>query len=197
MFSYIKGLVVEKKIDKIILENRGIGYEILVSSHTLSSLSIGSEEKIYTKFIVREDEFILVGFFTHEEQKLFSTLTNVSKVGPKLALSILSTYSPKIIKGLILNSEINMLSKVPGLGKKTAERLILELKDKFDILESEVQPTFFTNSPTLELEAIEALISLGFTKRESEIVVKKIVSQNNTDNIGSVIKKSLLLLNKN
>ena len=109
----------------------------------------------------------------------------------------MSTYSPKIIKGLILNSEIDMLSKVPGLGKKTAERLILELKDKFDILESEVQPTFFTNNPTLEVEAIEALISLGFTKRESEIVVKKIVSQNNTDNIESLIKKSLLLLNKN
>lgn len=197
MFSYIKGLVIEKKTDKIILENRGMGYEMLTSSYTLSNLRIGFEEKIYTKFIVREDEFILVGFFTQEEQALFNSLNSVSKIGPKVALSILSTYSPKVIKGLILNSEINMLSKVPGLGKKTAERLVLELKDKFDVLEAESQHTFFINTPTLELEATEALISLGFTKKESEAVVKKVISQNNTDNIETIMKKSLLLLNKN
>ena len=132
MYSYIKGTVEEINLDYIVIDNNNIGYKINVSSNTIKDLHLGNMAKIYTKLIVREDDMSLCGFATKEEMKMFELLTSVSKIGPKVGLSILSFASPGQLGAYILSEDVAKLSKAPGVGKKTAERIVLELKDKVD-----------------------------------------------------------------
>ena len=175
MYSYIKGTVEEIYLDRIVLENNGIGYEINVSSFTAQSVQKGKDAKIFTKLIVREDDMSLCGFATKEEMKMFELLTSVSKIGPKVGLSILSFASPGQLGAYILSEDVAKLSKAPGVGKKTAERIVLELKDKVDKNNVEFEPTLFNQAPTgLELdEAVEALLALGYSNVESKEAVQK------------------------
>ena len=140
MYSYIKGTVEEIYLDRIVLENNGLGYEINVSSFTAQSVHIGNDAKIFTKLIVREDDMSLCGFATKEEMKMFELLTSVSKIGPKVGLSILSFASPGQLGAYILSEDVAKLSKAPGVGKKTAERIVLELKDKVDKKAQSMRP---------------------------------------------------------
>lgn len=198
MLNYIKGILEEKAVDKIVVENNGIGYEILTSLNTIEEINIGEKIKIHTKLLVREDDIQLVGFTSKEELSMFNLLTSVSKIGPKLALSSLSVYKSEKIKLMIVESDVNSLVKIPGMGKKTAERVILELKDKIGVvyftdLESNSEPQLNTGH-----QAIEALISLGFSKKESEDVVKKIIKSvgNDTESLDveTLIKNALFEL---
>ena len=171
MYSYIKGTVEEIYLDRIVLENNGIGYEINVSSFTAQSVQKGKDAKIFTKLIVREDDMSLCGFASRKELEMFKLLTSVSKIGPKVGLGILSCATPPQLSAYILSEDIAKLSKCPGVGKKTAERIILELKDKVDKFEA----TLFNQAPTgLELdEAVEALLALGYSNVESKEAVQK------------------------
>ena len=175
MYSYIKGTVEEIYLDRIVLENNGIGYEINVSSFTAQSVQKGNMAKIYTKLIVREDDMSLCGFASRKELEMFKLLTSVSKIGPKVGLGILSCATPPQLSAYILSEDIAKLSKCPGVGKKTAERIILELKDKVDKESAEFEATLFNQAPTgLELdEAVEALLALGYSNVESKEAVQK------------------------
>lgn len=175
MYSYIKGTVEEIYLDRIVLENNGIGYEINVSSFTAQSVQKGKDAKIFTKLIVREDDMSLCGFVSRKELEMFKLLTSVSKIGPKVGLGILSCATPPQLSAYILSEDIAKLSKCPGVGKKTAERIILELKDKVDKESAEFEATLFNQAPTgLELdEAIEALLALGYSNVESKEAVQK------------------------
>ena len=175
MYSYIKGTVEEIYLDRIVLENNGIGYEINVSSFTAQSVQKGKDAKIFTKLIVREDDMSLCGFASRKELEMFKLLTSVSKIGPKVGLGILSCATPPQLSAYILSEDIAKLSKCPGVGKKTAERIILELKDKVDKESAEFEATLFKQAPTgLELdEAIEALLALGYSNVESKEAVQK------------------------
>ena len=175
MYSYIKGIVEEIYLDRIILENNGIGYEINVSSFTAQSVQKGKSAKIFTKLIVREDDMSLCGFSTQMELEMFKLLTSVSKIGPKVGLGILSCATPPQLSAYILSEDIAKLSKCPGVGKKTAERIILELKDKVDKESAEFEATLFNQAPTgLELdEAVEALLALGYSNVEAKEAVQK------------------------
>ena len=162
MYSYIKGIIEEIDLDYIVIENNNIGYKINVSSNTIKNLTLGESYKIYTKLIVREDDMSLCGFFTKEEMNMFELLTSVSKIGPKVGLSTLSFLTPSQINGYILTEDVAKLSKVPGIGKKTAERIILELKDKIDKLNVSYEETLIENvSTSSKDEGIDALLSLG------------------------------------
>ena len=174
MYSYIKGTVEEIYLDRIVLENNGIGYEINVSSFTAQSVQKGKDAKIFTKLIVREDDMSLCGFASRKELEMFKLLTSVSKIGPKVGLGILSCATPPQLSAYILSEDIAKLSKCPGVGKKTAERIILELKDKVDKESAEFEATLFNQAPTgLELdEAVEALLALGYSNIESKEAVK-------------------------
>ena len=154
MYSYIKGTVEEINLDYIVIDNNNIGYKINVSSNMA---------KIYTKLIVREDDMSLCGFATKEEMKMFELLTSVSKIGPKVGLSILSFASPGQLGAYILSEDVAKLSKAPGVGKKTAERIVLELKDKVDKNNVEFEPTLLSNEPIAvsKDEAVDALVALG------------------------------------
>ncbi|MBY2478173.1 Holliday junction branch migration protein RuvA [Clostridioides difficile] len=191
MYSYIKGTVEEIYIDSIVIENNGIGYKINVSSNTIENLQVGEATKIYTKLIVREDDMSLCGFVSREELKMFELLTSVSKIGPKVALSILSFASPAQLGAYILSEDIGKLSKAPGVGKKTAERIVLELKDKVDKNNIEFEPTLLSQKPTLisQDESVDALVALGYTLAESKDAVQK--CKKDGMNTEAIIKKAL------
>lgn len=191
MYSYIKGTVGEIYIDSIVVENNGIGYKINVSSNTIMNLQVGEATKIYTKLIVREDDMSLCGFVSREELKMFELLTSVSKIGPKVALSILSFASPAQLGAYILSEDIGKLSKAPGVGKKTAERIVLELKDKVDKNNIEFEPTLLSQKPTLisQDESVDALVALGYTLSESKEAVQK--CKKDGMNTEAIIKKAL------
>lgn len=175
MYSYIKGTIEELYLDHIVIDNNNIGYRINVSSKTLKDLQLGNMAKIYTKLIVREDDMSLCGFASRKELEMFKLLTSVSKIGPKVGLGILSCATPPQLSAYILSEDIAKLSKCPGVGKKTAERIILELKDKVDKESAEFEATLFNQAPTgLELdEAVEALLALGYSNVESKEAVQK------------------------
>ena len=194
MYSYIKGTIEEIGLTNIVIENSNIGYEINVSSNTIKDLQLGKMAKIYTKLIVREDDMSLCGFSTKEEMKMFELLTSVSKIGPKVGLSILSFASPRQLGAYMVSEDIAKMSKAPGVGKKTAERIILELKDKIDKQNIEFEPTLLSNTPIMvsQDEAVDALVALGYSSAEAKEAVDKCKKSGlNTEDI---IKKSLSYL---
>ncbi|WP_296645391.1 Holliday junction branch migration protein RuvA [Romboutsia sp. 13368] len=191
MYSYIKGTVEEINLDHIVIDNNNIGYKINVSSNTIKDLQLGNIAKIYTKLIVREDDMSLCGFFSKEEMQMFELLTSVSKIGPKVGLAILSFASPGQLGAYILSEDVSKLSKAPGVGKKTAERIVLELKDKVDKNNVEFEPTLLSNAPIAvsKDEAVDALVALGYSSAEAKEAVDKCKKDGlNTEDI---IKKSL------
>lgn len=194
MYSYIKGTIEEISLDHVVVDNNGIGYKINASSNTIMKVQLGHECKIYTKLIVKEDDMSLCGFYDKEELKMFELLTSISKIGPKVGLGILSFASPKQIGAYILSEDIAKLSKAPGVGKKTAERIVLELKDKVDKNNVEFEATLLTSQPTVisQDEAVDALVALGYSLQESKDAVQKCKKDGlNTEDI---IKKSLSYL---
>ena len=194
MYSYIKGTVEEISLDHIVIDNNGIGYKINASSNTIMKVQLGHECKIYTKLIVKEDDMSLCGFYDKEELKMFELLTSISKIGQKVGLGILSFASPKQIGAYILSEDIAKLSQAPGVGKKTAERIILELKDKVDRNNVEFEETLLTTKPSVvsQDEALDALVALGYSLQESKEAVQSCKKDGlNTEDI---IKKSLSYL---
>jgi len=194
MYSYIKGIIEEINLDHVVIDSNGIGYKINASANTIMKVQLGQECKIYTKLIVKEDNMSLCGFYDKEELRMFELLTSISKIGPKVGLGILSFASPKQIGAYILSEDIGKLSKAPGVGKKTAERIVLELKDKIDKNNVEFEATLLTNQPVAisQDEAVDALVALGYSLQESKDAVKKCKKDGlNTEDI---IKKSLSYL---
>lgn len=175
MIGYIKGTVEDIGIDYVLIENNEIGYKLNASSNTLSQLSEGDRTKMYTKMIVREDDISLCGFYSKEELDMFNLLTSVSKIGTKLGLAILSFATPSQIHLYISTSDTKTLSKAPGVGKKTAERMVLELKDKLGKLN--ISGEDLGGKPAMSIpttsggEAIDALVALGYTGQESKVAV--------------------------
>lgn len=194
MYSYIKGTIEELFLDHIVIDNNNIGYRINVSSNTLKDLQLGSMSKVYTKLIVREDDMSLCGFSTKEELEMFELLTSVSKIGPKVGLGILSFASPRQLGAYIVSEDIAKISKAPGVGKKTAERIVLELKDKIDKQKVEFEPTLLSQQPVSlsKDEAVDALIALGYSTSEAKEAVDK--CKNKGLNTEDIIKKSLSYL---
>ncbi|MGL4796972.1 MAG: Holliday junction branch migration protein RuvA [Paraclostridium sp.] len=191
MYSYIKGSIEEINLDSLVIEANSIGYKVNASSNTIASVKLGQIYKIYTKLIVREDDMSLCGFASKEELSMFELLTSVSKIGPKVGLGILSFATPKQIGAYIVSEDVAKMSKAPGVGKKTAERIILELKDKIDKNNIEFEPTLLAQAPVAvsKDEAVDALVALGYTSTEAKEAVDKCKKDGlNTEDI---IKKSL------
>lgn len=174
MFEYIIGDVVSLGADYIVMQNNNIGYKIFTSSNTISSLDLGRKDQVlYTQLVVRDDGLFLFGFSTEEEMDMYKLLILVSKIGPKIAIGILSTLSPNQIKLAIIRKDIDTLCKGPGVGKKTAERIILELKDRIDNNISMEEDIIVLANNDYD-EAVQALMSLGYTKFEVEKALRKL-----------------------
>ncbi|MDR7856437.1 Holliday junction branch migration protein RuvA [Tissierella sp.] len=175
MFEFIIGDIMTIRDDYIVLQNNGIGYKIFTSTNSIVKLELGMKGVlIYVNLNVREDGLFLYGFVSEEEIDMFKLLQLVSKVGPKVALGILSTLTPNQIKLAILTRDIDSLSKAPGIGKKTAERLILELKDRIDIDVNIEEDCIDDINPNEYIEAINGLMSLGYTRIEVEKAIKNL-----------------------
>ena len=169
MISYIKGTITHKGETFVVLECQGIGYKISVSDTTLSRLVQQQETMLYTFLYVKEDSISLFGFLTEQEQSLFERLLSVSGIGPKGALGFLSQMTPQEMILAIVSEDIRALTKAPGVGKKTAQRLVLELKDKVkaeDALKETHLEQKQENSGA-KWEAIEGLTALGYSKSEA------------------------------
>lgn len=198
MYAYIKGILTEITEDAIIIENQGIGYEIAVPGQVLDYLpSVGEEVKIYTYHYVREDAILLYGFLTKEDVKIFKILIGVSGIGPKGALAILSVLSTDDLRFAILGDDAKAIAKAPGVGAKTAQRVIIELKDKLSLedafeqkLANQAQKAELNPAVGVKNEAILALTSLGYSQSEALKVLQGIEISPD-DQVEDVLKMAL------
>lgn len=161
MISFLRGKISSKSLNFAVIEVNNIGYQIFSGSNFLEGLRLGAEVEIYTHHHVREEANDLYGFKTAEELELFELLLTVSGIGPKSALGVLSIASAGDIKEAIVRDDANLLTKVSGIGKKTAERVVLELKNK--IMRSGVSAATLNSASSLGAEEIDALMSLGYS----------------------------------
>ena len=186
MYAYIKGTLEEITEDSVIVETGGIGYNIKVSGTTVDLLpGIGSEVKIYTYTLVREDAFSLYGFLTRDDLEIFKKLITVSGIGPKGGLAILSVMSADALRFAVMAADAKAIARAPGIGAKTAERVILDLRDKISLedtlrgigspADAAGQAAGTGNSDNLmKREAIEALVALGYSASDATAAVKKV-----------------------
>lgn len=196
MISYIKGNLETKNIDSIVVDVGGIGYKIYMSATSIDRIGeINNKVKVYTYMRVREDDVSLFGFCTNEELKMFEQLIGVSGIGAKVALTILSNISPSSFALAIISGDVNVLKGLPGIGAKTAQRMILELKDKMDTqnaIETENMPIKNIAKDDKKRDAIEALQVLGYARKDIELAISKLDTQDMT--VEEIIKQGLKYL---
>ncbi len=179
MLEYIKGKIIHIGDEYVIIENNGIGYRIMTSMNTISNINPETTDiLLYTHIVIREDGIFLYGFDSAEEIDTFKLLITVSKVGPKLACAILSCLNTSRLKMAIVTNDISLLCKCSGVGKKTAERIILELKDKIDENSINYGDIKLNNLNSILEEVTEACISLGYNKYEIRNVLEQIEVEN-------------------
>ena len=197
MFSFLSGVIEEKGNNIAVISCGGVGFEINVSETTIFELpEIGEYAKIYTYMAVREDAITLFGFASLEEKSAFLKLTGVSGIGGKMAITILSAMPVADLIDAIVTENTRLLSSIKGLGKKTAERLVVELKNSFDDLQlSMLKPNSKSAVSTSAIEeAIETLVAMGLTRFDATQTVKNIAEPN--DKAEDLIKKSLKNMNR-
>ncbi len=193
MITYVEGKLVEKKPTAITIDVQGIGYSLLITTSTFEVLpAVGTNIKLHTHFHVREESQSLFGFATLDERAVFRILISVSGVGPKLALAALSAMSPNELRSHVVSRNLSILTKIPGVGKKTAERMVVELKDKLEPVElSNTSGTIHGSAPSVRSDAIAALQALGLSRTNAEKNVDKVMSQNSDVSVEQVIRMAL------
>lgn len=212
MIASIEGLCVYSGQDRIVLEVSNIGYEIFVTESLASRCVIDGHYRLQTLMIVRENEIFLVGFATPLEREFFKLLTTISGIGPKAALKILNKYTPADLASCILANDVDSLKKVPGIGPKTAKRLILELNEKIGAMAEnmslsaegakECQPQKAvepekSSLPPAALEAVAVLVSLGCTSEEAESAVKAALESGTAADSSDLVMAAVSELGKN
>ena len=192
MIGRIKGRLIDKSPPIILVDCQGVGYELEVPMTTFYELpNIGNEVTLLTHFVVREDAQLLFGFASHQERKIFKQLIKVNGIGAKVALSILSGISLNELMRAINQSESDSLVKIPGIGKKTADRLVLELKDKF----KDIPADGSTGSIPSQVDDIQnALLGLGYSLKDSVTVIRELPDE---ISVNDGIRQALKMLSKN
>lgn len=189
MYEYIKGILIELHPHQAILDAQGIGYKILIPTSLFSeSLNIGKEIKLFIAQVVREDSNTLFGFISKEERELFLTVGQVSGIGPKTALALIGHLDAVALKNAIVSSNVALITKTPGIGKKTAERLIVEMKDKKWQIDT---PSVPTGKADLFSDALSALLNLGYPLEKAQSAVESVINDSSTKDLGGVIKTAL------
>lgn len=195
MFAYLKGNLEVKTKGYIVIDVGGVGYKVFMSETAIEKLEeVGKEVKVHTYLRVREDDMSLYGFNTNEELRMFELLLSVSGIGAKSAISILSNITPSSFALAVITSNVEKIKALPGIGPKTAQRIILELKDKIKTEQEvqEIEEKITTKQESINekvLEAVSALQVLGYSKKEIEKALEKVDKENLS--IEDIIKKGL------
>ncbi len=201
MFAYIKGSLEEKGSNYVVIDVSGIGYKIFMSDNSIQSIGeVGEKVKVHTYYYVREDNISLYGFLSKEELKMFELLLSVSGIGAKSAISMLSNITPSSFAFAVISNDVATLKGLPGIGAKTAQRIILELQDKLKTEEKlaiegakeQIETEIYNNENVKE--AIQALQILGYNKKEIDKAMQKLKDDNLS--VEELIKKGLALLSR-
>lgn len=193
MISRLTGILAVKRAPQILIDCHGVGYEADVSMTTFYQLpEVGEQVSVWTHMVVKDDSHSLVGFLQESERKLFRQLIRISGVGPKMGLTILSGIDEQQFALCVSNSDIAMLTRLPGVGKKTAERLIIEMRDKIDteLLESP-SPSAVGGRQSIISEALEALQALGYKAADAEKMLLRAQQDDSVDSAAQLIRKAL------
>lgn len=191
MIGQLNGLLIEKNPTDLIIDCGGVGYEVKISLNTYTAIGTETKYKIYTKFVVREDAQILYGFADKTEREMFNHLVSVSGIGPNTAMIMLSSLVPSEIAGAITNEDVKTIQSIKGIGAKTAQRVIVDLKDKM-LKMAFSSENIFVNHNTNRFDALTALTSLGFDRKAAEKAIDKVGS--NDDSVEQLIKEALKIL---
>lgn len=193
MYEFIEGEIVQKTPASVVIKDGGMAYLIHISLHSFSTLSDPPFQRLYLHQVVREDAHILYGFTSPEEREIFRQLLSVSGIGPNTARIILSSLSPDEVREAILQGNVPVLQGIKGIGAKTAQRVIVDLKDKIGKSEG-LDELFLSERNTIREEALSALVALGFGKKQVEKAVGKLLSEKPAQTVEELIKEALKLL---
>jgi Holliday junction DNA helicase RuvA len=193
MIASIRGEVLDVALDHAVIEASGVGYRINATPSTLSTLRRGAEARLVTAMIVREDSMTLYGFADADARDLFSTLLSVSGVGPKIALATLAVHDAPALRQALADSDVTALTRVPGIGKRSAERMVLELRDKVGPVGAAVGlPS--VNGHAVRGPVVEALVGLGFALRQAEEATDKVLANEPEATQSTALRSALSML---
>jgi len=191
MIAQLNGRLIEKNPTDLIIDCGGVGYYVKISLNTFSRVGDSENVKVYTEFVVREDAQLLYGFSDKEEREMFRHLVSVSGIGPNTAMIMLSSLVPEEIAHAIQVEDVKTIQSIKGIGAKTAQRVIVDLKDKMLKMEFSNENIQFSNN-TNRFDALTALISLGFDKKSAEKAIDKV--SNGEESVEQIIKEALKIL---
>jgi len=196
MISSVRGEVLSVGLDHVVVEVGGVGLAIQATPSTLAMLRRGEETRLHTALIVREDSLTLFGFADADARELFGLLQTVSGIGPRLALATLAVLDPDKLRAALVEGNITVLTQVPGIGRKGAERLSLELRDKVTALGSTGDVPAVTAPGALRTEVVEALAGLGFPAKQAELAVDKVLAEGDGHTTSGVLRAALATLGR-
>ena len=194
MISSVRGQVLSVGLDHAVIEVGGVGLAVQATPSTLGALRRGEEASLATSLVVREDSLTLYGFADAAARELFRLLQTVSGIGPRLALATLAVLEPAQLRNALAESNIAVLTQVPGIGRKGAERLVIELRDKVGALPSTVDPVVAGPAAGVRSSVVEALVGLGFPAKQAEQAVDGVLLDNGVSDTSAVLRKALAAL---
>lgn len=195
MIAAVRGEVLDVALDHAVIEAAGVGYKVMATPSTLATLRRGDEARLITAMIVREDSMTLYGFADGEARDLFQMLLGVSGVGPKIALATLAVYDPSALRQALADSDVTALTRVPGIGKRGAERMVLELRDKIGALPGG-SGGGFPGGHGVRGPVVEALVGLGFAAKQAEEACDKVLANDPDASTSSALRAALSMLGK-
>ncbi len=197
MISSVRGEILSISLDHVVIEVGGVGFAVQATPATLATLRRGDEARLHTALVVREDSLTLFGFADADARELFGLLQTVSGIGPRLALATLAVLDPDKLRSALVEGNITVLTQVPGIGRKGAERLTLELRDKVTALAGPTDGSPAVTAPgALRGEVVEALAGLGFPAKQAEQAVDKVLAEGDGHTTSSVLRASLATLGR-
>jgi Holliday junction DNA helicase RuvA len=196
MISSVRGEVLDVALDHVVIEAAGVGYRVNATPSTLATLRQGTEARLITAMIVREDSMTLYGFVDSETRDLFLTLLSVSGVGPRLAMATLAVHDASALRKALADGDVTALTRVPGIGKRGAERMVLELRDKIGAVAAAAPAGAAANGHAVRGPVVEALVGLGFAAKQAEEATDKVLSDDHGATTSSALRAALSLLGK-
>ena len=194
MIASVRGEVLDIALDHAVIEAAGVGYKVMATPTTLSTLRRGTEARLITAMIVREDSMTLYGFADADSRDLFTTLLGVSGVGPKIALATLAVYDAQTLRQALGDGDVTALTRVPGIGKRGAERLVLELRDKIGAVTLGAGASAAGHA--IRGPVVEALVGLGFAAKQAEEATDKVLAGDPDANTQSALRAALSMLGR-